>query len=87
MATLGERYQIVIERHAREALKLRPGDRAVEVVDGDRLVVTFVPGPHRRSLRGRLKARGRVADFAAYRDGEALSEAARRENDGRSGGR
>ena len=79
MATVGERYQLVIERHAREALKVQPGDRAVEIVDGDRLIVTFVPGPHRRSLRGRLAGHGRIEDFAAYRDGERLPELARRE--------
>ncbi len=80
MATVGERYQLVIERHARETLKVRPGDRAVEIVDGDRLIVTFLPGRHRRSLRGRLGGRGRIADFADYRDGDALSGAARDED-------
>ena len=59
MATVGERFQLVIERHARLALNVQPGDRAIEVVDGDRLIVFFAPGPHRRSLRGRLVA---VAD-------------------------
>ena len=78
MATVGERYQFVIERHARDALGVRPGDRAVEVVSGDRLIVTFLPGPHRRSLRGRLSGKGRIADFAAYRDSDALSDAAGR---------
>ena len=76
MATVGERYQLVIERHAREALKIQPGDRAVELVDGDRLIVTFVPGPHRRSMRGMLTGRGRIEDFAAYRDGNELPELA-----------
>jgi bifunctional DNA-binding transcriptional regulator/antitoxin component of YhaV-PrlF toxin-antitoxin module len=80
MATVGERYQLVIERHAREALNVRPGDRAVELVDGDRLIITFVPGPHRRSLRGRLSAGGRIEDFGAYRDGEQLAALARRDD-------
>lgn len=80
MATVGERYQLVIERHAREALKIQPGDRAVELVDGDRLIVTFIPGPHRRSLRGRLVGQGHVEDFASYRDGEQLPGMARRED-------
>jgi bifunctional DNA-binding transcriptional regulator/antitoxin component of YhaV-PrlF toxin-antitoxin module len=79
MATVGERFQLVIERHAREALKIAPGDRAVEIVDGERLIVTFIPGPHRRSLRGALVGRGRIDDFGAYRDGEQLSESSRRE--------
>ena len=79
MATVGERFQLVIERHARLALNVQPGDRAIEVVDGDRLIVFFAPGPHRRSLRGRLAGSGAIEDFAAYRDGEALPEASSRD--------
>jgi bifunctional DNA-binding transcriptional regulator/antitoxin component of YhaV-PrlF toxin-antitoxin module len=83
MATVGERYQVVIERKARVALNVRPGDRAVEVVAGDRLIVTFVPARHRRSLRGSVGTRGRIEDFAAYRDGDGLPKAARRAEDDR----
>jgi bifunctional DNA-binding transcriptional regulator/antitoxin component of YhaV-PrlF toxin-antitoxin module len=79
MATVGERFQLVIERHARLALNVQPGDRAIEVVDGDRLIVFFAPGPHRRSLRGRLSGGGGIDDFAAYRDGDALPEASTRD--------
>ena len=79
MATVGERFQLVIERHARLALNVQPGDRAIEVVDGDRLIVFFAPGPHRRSLRGRLGGAGTIEDFATYRDGDALPEAATRD--------
>jgi len=74
MAVVGERYQVVIERQARERLGVRPGDRAIEVVDGDRLIVTFAPARHRRSLRGRLKGRGRITDFARYRDATNLPD-------------
>lgn len=80
MAIVGERYQVVIERQARERLGVRPGDRAVEVVDGDRLIVTFVPARHRRSLRGLLKGEGRIADFAQYRDAGILSDQLAREH-------
>ena len=79
MATVGERFQLVIERHARLALNVQPGDRAIEVVDRDRLIVFFAPGPHRRSLQGRLGGSGRVDDFAAFRDGDALPEASSRD--------
>lgn len=74
MATVGERYQIVIERDAREKLGIRPGDRAVETVEGGRLVITFLPGPHRRSLKGLLAGPGRIEDFAEYRDSNQMSD-------------
>jgi bifunctional DNA-binding transcriptional regulator/antitoxin component of YhaV-PrlF toxin-antitoxin module len=74
MATVGERYQIVIERDARRELGVRPGDRAIETVEAGRLVVTFLPARHRRSLRGKLSGKGRIEDFAAYRDSTELGD-------------
>jgi bifunctional DNA-binding transcriptional regulator/antitoxin component of YhaV-PrlF toxin-antitoxin module len=74
VATVGERYQIVIERDARAQLGVQPGDRAIETVERGRLVVTFVPGRHRRSLRGRLASQGEVEDFAEHRDGGELAD-------------
>lgn len=70
---VGERYEVVIERRAREELNVQPGDRAVEIVDGDRLIVTFLPARHRNSLRGRLHGAGRMEDFATYRDSDELA--------------
>lgn len=75
MPVVGERFQVVIERQARERLGIRPGDRAVEVVEGDRLVVTFLPARHRRSLRGRLSGEGRLTDYGRFRDGPTLPDA------------
>jgi hypothetical protein len=75
MAIVGERFQIVIERSARLALNVQAGDRAIEVVDGNRMIVYFAPRPHRRSLRGRLGGYGTVGDFDEYRDGDAIPEA------------
>ena len=54
MATVGDRYQVVIERDARRELGISPGDRAVETVENGRLVITFLPPRHRRSLLGML---------------------------------
>ena len=54
MATVGDRYQVVIERDARRELGISPGDRAVETVENGRLVITFLPPRHRRSLLGVL---------------------------------
>lgn len=67
MATVGERFQVVIERDVRERLGIRPGDRAVETVEEGRLVVTFLPPTHRDSLLG-LLPRSDIDDLEATRD-------------------
>jgi AbrB family looped-hinge helix DNA binding protein len=54
---VGDRGQITIDKSIRDRLGIKPKDVAVqEVVDG-RVVIYFVPAPHRRSLRGALKPR------------------------------
>jgi AbrB family looped-hinge helix DNA binding protein len=59
MGRVGERGQITIEKAIRDRLGIKPRDIAVqEVVDG-RMVVHFLPAPHRRSLYGALKPQGR----------------------------
>lgn len=68
MATVGDRYQVVIERDVRRELGVQPGDRAVETVEDGRLVITFLPPRHRRSLQGRLAGKGRVSDLSTERD-------------------
>lgn len=68
MATVGERFQVVIERDARRELGVQPGDRAVETVENGRLVITFLAPRHRRSLLGRLAGKGRVQDPSVERD-------------------
>ncbi|HWP62191.1 MAG TPA: AbrB/MazE/SpoVT family DNA-binding domain-containing protein [Candidatus Binatia bacterium] len=73
MPVVGERYQLVITKAVREALGVRPGDRAVESVEDGRLVVTFLPAPHRRSLRGCLAGPGGPVDFARLRDEGTLA--------------
>lgn len=62
---VGERGQITIDKSIRDSLGIKPKDVAVqEVVDG-RVVIYFVPAPHRRSLRGILKPRPgkRITDW------------------------
>jgi AbrB family looped-hinge helix DNA binding protein len=53
---VGERGQITIERAIREELGIYAGDEAVQRIEDGRLVVEIVPGRHRRSLAGVLKA-------------------------------
>lgn len=55
MTTVGTKYQMVIEREARERLGIQPGWEAVQVVVGDRLEVRFLPPEHSRSLAGSLR--------------------------------
>lgn len=55
MTTVGVKYQMVIERSARERLGVQPGWEAVQVVVDDRLEVRFLPPEHDRSLAGSLK--------------------------------
>ena len=78
MATVGERYQVVIEREARRELGVRPGDRAVETVENGRLVITFLPARHRRSLLGSLAGPGGTGDPVVERD--AMADALARED-------
>jgi AbrB family looped-hinge helix DNA binding protein len=61
---VGERGQVTIEKRIREELGVYAGDRAVQRVESGRVVIEFVPGPHRRSLAGVLrdKVRQRPAD-------------------------
>ena len=67
---VGERYQITIDKHVREQLGIQPGDRAVERVEDGRLVVEFIPRPHRDSLLGifRDPARPPITDWQEVRD-------------------
>ncbi|MBI3752110.1 MAG: AbrB/MazE/SpoVT family DNA-binding domain-containing protein [Chloroflexi bacterium] len=51
---VGERGQITIERAIREELGVYAGDRAVQRIEDGRVVIEFVPAPHRRSLTGSL---------------------------------
>lgn len=51
---VGERYQITIDKAAREQLGVQPGDQAIEWVEADKLVVSFVR-PHQESMLGILK--------------------------------
>ena len=51
-ATLSAKYQIVIPREAREALKVKPGDKLVVVVRGDRVIVLEKPKSPHAAIRG-----------------------------------
>ncbi|MEX1173846.1 MAG: AbrB/MazE/SpoVT family DNA-binding domain-containing protein [Chloroflexota bacterium] len=67
---VGERFQITIDRKVRKALGIKPGDLAVERVEDGRLVVDFVPAPHRDSLRGIFKRPGQpvITDWQDVRE-------------------
>lgn len=71
-STVGERGQVTIEKAIREELRVYAGDVAVQRVEGRRVVIEFVPAPHRRSLAGVLRDKvQRVPDdetWSAIRD-------------------
>jgi AbrB family looped-hinge helix DNA binding protein len=54
-STVGERGQVTIEKAIREELGVYGGDIAVQRLEGRRVVIEFVPAPHRRSLAGALR--------------------------------
>ena len=51
-ATLSSKNQIVIPKEAREALQVKPGDKLVMVVRGDRVIVLEKPKSHHEAIRG-----------------------------------
>ena len=67
---VGERFQITIDKAVRRSLGIKPGDLAVERVEDGRLVVDFIPAPHRESLRGIFKRPGQPVfdDWRGLRD-------------------
>jgi AbrB family looped-hinge helix DNA binding protein len=67
---VGERFQITIDKRLRDELGVQPGDLAIERVEDGRLMVTFVPRPHRESLLGALRKPG----TEPIRDWQGLKE-------------
>ncbi len=51
-ATLSSKNQIVIPHEAREALRVKPGDRLLVVVRGDRVIVLQKPRSYEAAIRG-----------------------------------
>ena len=52
LATLSSKNQIVIPREAREALRVKAGDKLLVVVRGDRVIVLQKPEEHGPAIRG-----------------------------------
>ena len=50
--TLSSKNQIVVPREAREALGVKPGDKLVVVVQGDRFIVFERPQSYRTAIAG-----------------------------------
>jgi AbrB family looped-hinge helix DNA binding protein len=51
-ATLSSKNQIVIPKEAREALRVKAGDKLLVVVRGDRVIVLQKPKAHHAAIRG-----------------------------------
>ena len=50
--TLSSKNQIVVPREAREALQVKPGDKLLVAVRGDRVIVLQRPKSHHEAIRG-----------------------------------
>lgn len=60
MGTLvGTKGQITIEKEIRSALGVEPGWRAIQRLEGDRVIIEFRPPKHRRSLAGVLAGKAK----------------------------
>jgi AbrB family looped-hinge helix DNA binding protein len=51
-STLSTKNQIVIPREAREALRVRAGDKLLVVVRGDKVIVLQKPTAYHSAIRG-----------------------------------
>jgi AbrB family looped-hinge helix DNA binding protein len=51
-ATISTKNQIVIPREARKALQVKPGDKLLVVVRGERVIVLQKPKTHHAAIRG-----------------------------------
>ena len=59
-ATLSSKNQIVIPREAREALGIKPGDKLLVLVQGERVIVLEKPKSYEAAIR--CMARGVYAE-------------------------
>lgn len=76
-STVGERGQVTIEKAIREELGVYAGDMAVQRVEGRKVVIEFVPAPHKRSLAGILRDKARpVADDTSWESVRDRADAA-----------
>jgi AbrB family looped-hinge helix DNA binding protein len=60
--TVSTKNQIVIPREVREKLGVKPGDKLIMVVQGDRVIVLQKPKSYRDAIRG-LARRPYPADY------------------------
>lgn len=67
---VGQRFQITIDKHVRDELGIKPGDVAIERVEYGRLVIDFMPKPHRESLLGIFRQPGQepITDWRAVKE-------------------
>ena len=56
-AKLSTKNQIVIPREARRALRVKPGDKILVVVRGERVLVLQKPKSHHAAIRGLAQGR------------------------------
>src|SRR2546427_11882737 len=72
---VGTKGQVTIEKAIRDALGVQPGWRAVQRLEGERVVIEFFPPKHNRSLLGILADKTTVR-IASEEEFEAAVEKA-----------
>ncbi len=68
-AILSTKNQIVIPREARQALHVKPGDKLLVVVRGERVIVLQKPKSHHAAIRG--LARGGYSSASLQKERES----------------
>ena len=72
---VGTKGQVTIEKDIRDTLGVQPGWRAIQRMEGDRVVLEFLPPKHRRSLAGILEHATNVRVPAGVPFEEAVEQA------------
>ncbi len=72
---VGTKGQVTIEKEIRDVLGVQPGWRAIQRMDGERVVLEFLPPKHRRSLAGCLENATTVRIPAGETFEEAVEQA------------
>ena len=72
---VGTKGQVTIEKEIRDSLGVQPGWRAIQRLDGDRVIIEFLPPKHRRSLAGILEHATTVRIPAVEAFEEAVAQA------------
>jgi len=70
VSRVGRKGAIYLPKHIMRTLGVREGDRVLMKVEGDKLVLEFVPDPFSLALRAKKWAKTTVEEFEAESEAE-----------------